>query len=277
MCLSKRNPDTRENPKSSLWEHQVRIAPYYDHAGITIYHGDCRNVLPALSKVDLVLTDPPYGDNTHAQAKTNKGAGHGVKLVQFASITCEEIREVLVLCARACDRWTVATMEWRHIASLEADPPAGLRFMRFGVWVKANGMPQISADRPAQGWEAIAYLHNVASRPQWNGGGRSGNYVLPIEQGEHPTTKPMPMFCSLVDRFTEDGDTILDPFMGSGTTLVAAKLLGRRAIGIEIEEKYCEIAVKRLSQEVLFGVDIPQIAKGEANAGDNLFSTLESA
>ena len=128
-------------------------------------------------------------------------------------------------------------MEWRHIASLEADPPAGLRFMRFGVWVKANGMPQISADRPAQGWEAIAYLHNVASRPRWNGGGRSGNYVLPIEQGEHPTTKPMPMFCSLVDRFTEDGDTIPDPFMGSGTTLVAAKLLGRRAIGIEIEEK----------------------------------------
>ena len=99
MLKQNHRPDAWDYCKSSLWDNQVRIAPY-GSPGITIYRGDCRNVLPALSKVDMVLTDPPYGDNTHAQAKTNKGAGHGVKLVQFASITCEEIREVLY-CAPA--------------------------------------------------------------------------------------------------------------------------------------------------------------------------------
>ena len=67
----------------------------------------------------------------------------------------------------------------------------------------------------------------------------------------HPTPKPELLMADLVMQFTDAGDTILDPFMGSGTTLVAAKRLGRKAIGIELEEKYCEIAAKRLSQGAL--------------------------
>ncbi|MDE2102505.1 MAG: site-specific DNA-methyltransferase, partial [Patescibacteria group bacterium] len=195
--------------------------------------------------------DPPYGQNTHAMAKTNKGAGHGVKSIHFDPITLPDLKAILSSCAVLCDRWVVATMEWRHVAALDFEAPAGLRFMRMGVWVKKNGMPQISADRPAQGWEAIAYLHNANFKPVWNGGGKAANFVTNVEHGEHPTTKPTEVFGPLVELFSPPLATVLDPFMGSGTTLRAAKDLGRKAIGIELEERYCEIAAKRMAQEVL--------------------------
>lgn len=85
------------------------------------------------------------------------------------------------------------------------------------------------------------------------GGGRHAFWTFPKGQNTsgHPTGKPIGLFTSFIQDFTEMGETVLDPFMGSGTTLRAAKDLGRKAIGIEIEEKYCEIAVKRLAQEVL--------------------------
>ena len=184
-------------------------------------------------------------------AKTNKGAGHGVKAIHFEAIALKDLKAILTNCASLCDRWVVATMEWRHVAALDYEPPPGLRFMRMGVWIKRNGMPQISADRPAQGWEAIAYLHNADHKPVWNGGGRAANFVTNVEHGEHPTTKPTEVFGPLVELFSDKGNLILDPFMGSGTTLRAAKDLGRRAIGIELEERYCEIAARRMAQEVL--------------------------
>jgi DNA modification methylase len=96
------------------------------------------------------------------------------------------------------------------------------------------------------------------------------------EKNGHPCPKPLSWMRWLVSLGSRVGETVLDPFMGSGTTLVAAKQLYRNAIGIEIEERYCEIAAKRLSQEV-FDWGIPQITKGESDASDNLFSTLESA
>ncbi len=227
------------------------LKPYYQDSAVTIYHGDCREILPTLGKVDLVLTDPPYGENTHKQAKTNNKKGFGIKLVEFQPIGLPELTAIFTACSTLCDRWLIATMEWRHVAAMETTPPEGLRFLRFGVWVKQNGMPQISGDRPAQGWEAIAYMHNAEHRPSWKGGGKSGNFVTRIEQGGHPTTKPQAILLPLVELFTNPGDLILDPFMGGGSTLRAAKDLGRRAIGIELDERYCESAAKRMLQEVL--------------------------
>lgn len=86
---------------------------------------------------------------------------------------------------------------------------------------------------------------------RWHGGGRSAVFTCNKVNSEHPTGKPLRLITQLVTLFSDPGELILDPFMGSGTTLRAAKDLGRRAIGIEIEERYCEIAVKRLAQEVL--------------------------
>jgi site-specific DNA-methyltransferase (adenine-specific) len=102
------------------------------------------------------------------------------------------------------------------------------------------------------GYESIVTCWAGKERSSWNGGGRHGVYEYPpVVANGHPTEKPEPLMAELVTLFTDPGETILDPFMGSGTTLVAAKRLGRKAIGIEIEEKYCEIAAKRLAQRAL--------------------------
>jgi site-specific DNA-methyltransferase (adenine-specific) len=221
----------------------------------TLYLGDCMDILSTLGQVDAVITDPPYGESTHANAKSNRTKGHGTKAIDFASLTAGQLREVLNVCGEKCSRWIVSTMEWRHIAAFDLQPPEGLELVRFGVWVKTNPMPQISADRPAQGWEGIAYMHSTSGlKKRWNGGGQHGNYVgAVITDGAHPTGKPLPLFSNFVEKFTDCAETILDPFMGSGTTGVAAIQLGRKFIGIEREPKYFDIACKRIEQAVAQG------------------------
>ena len=229
-------------------------ALYYSDDSVTLYHGDCRELLAEMPEqtVDAVITDPPYSDRTHGMAKTNKGRGHGVKAVEFASITEDELTVALAACGRVSRRWVVATLDYRHAFRVDHTPPDGLRTLRIGVWVKANPMPQISADRPGQGWEAIAFMHRADVKPVWHGGGRSGVWTHPVVQNEgHPTAKPLPMVGDWVRLFTDPGDTVLDPFAGSGTTLRAAVDNGRKAIGCELDERYCELIVKRLAQGAL--------------------------
>lgn len=229
-------------------------APYYSDEQVTLWHGDALAVLASLPErsVDAVITDPPYSARTHGMAKTNKGRGHGVKAVEFASITDEGLATALDECGRVSRRWVIATLDYRHAFQVDATPPVGMRTLRIGVWVKPNPMPQISADRPGQGWEAIAFMHRADVKPVWHGGGRSGVWTFPVSQGQgHPTAKPLPMVSDWVRLFTNPGDTILDPFAGSGTTLRAAKDEGRKAIGVELDERYCEVIARRLSQDVL--------------------------
>lgn len=216
------------------------IEPYYSDDYVTIYHGDCRDVLPV--QCDAVITDPPYNDRTHIGAITAP--------IDFPPVSYTTLCDILSMQARLVRGWTILTLPYQYAFRMDAEPPAGLRAMRIGVWVKPNPSPQLSGDRPTQGWEAIAYLHGPG-RATWNGGGRHGNYWTNKIIGDHPTQKPISVFGSLVGRFTAPADTIIDPFMGSGTTLRAAKDLGRKAIGIEIEERYCEIAAQRMQQEVL--------------------------
>jgi len=221
----------------------------------TLYRGDCMDVLPTLPKVDAVITDPPYGEQTHTNAKSNRDGGTGRKAIDFQSLTALQLSEVLQWCGALCDRWVIATMEWRHIAAFDSAPPAGLELVRFGVWVKTNPMPQISADRPAQGWEGIAYLHSTSGvKKRWNGGGSHGNFVgALVTDGAHPTGKPVPLLTQFVERFTDQGASVLDPFMGSGTTGVAAVQMGRQFIGIEREPKYFDIACKRIEDAQRMG------------------------
>lgn len=226
---------------------------YYSDDAVTLYHGDCREVMAGMAdrSVAAILTDPPYTERTHVMAKTNKGAGHGVRAVSFASISDVDLSEALSECGRVSCGWVIATLAYQHAFGFDAEPPRGLRTLRLGVWVKTNPMPQISADRPGQGWESIAYMHRADVKPTWNGGGRAGNYVLPAQQGEgHPTSKPLAMVADWVRNFTKPGDVVLDPFAGSGPVGRAAKDLGRRAVLVEKHEPYCELIARRLSQEV---------------------------
>jgi len=226
------------------------VKPYYEDDSVTLYHGDCRTVLSGMAdeSVAAVLTDPPYTERTHRKACTPDAQG----VTAFAPITDEVLEALLAEMGRVSRGWVVATLDYRHAVAFDNAPPHGLKVQRLGVWVKTNPTPQLSGDRPAQGWESIAYMHRSDRRSRWSGGGSHGNHVSPIPPPEgHPTAKPLPLVSKWVRWFTDNGDLVLDPFAGSGTTLRAAKNEGRRAIGVELEERYCEIAARRLAQDVL--------------------------
>jgi site-specific DNA-methyltransferase (adenine-specific) len=207
----------------------------------TLFLGDAFEILPTLPSVDAIITDPPYGTRTHQGAKTLK-AGSPSSLVDFESMSEEQF---IAFCGHAIQlakRWVIMSCEWLYIAALEK---AGLPLVRFGLWLKPDAAPQFSGDRPGMGWEAVAILHREG-RKRWNGGGHHAVWVCGVERGEHPTQKPIALLMNWVKMFADEGETVLDPFMGSGTTGVACARLGCRFIGIERRPDYFELACRRI-------------------------------
>jgi site-specific DNA-methyltransferase (adenine-specific) len=222
--------------------------PYYNQDGITIYHGDCREILPCLSHDALVLvTDPPYGINlgNHGGAKDKRGRGlrRGAYLSyadtpeNYVSVVVPGIVAALDICVRGAV-FGCAPSVW----SLPAPDALG------GVFIPAaNG-------RSPWGFQNLAPVLLYGIAPDLNLGAKA---TMRRATGKadpdcgHPCPKPQEWMNWLVGLASKSGETVVDPFMGSGTTLRAAKDFGNKAIGIEIEEKYCEIAAKRLSQQVL--------------------------
>lgn len=211
-----------------------------------LWLGDCMEVLAMQPEyVDAVITDPPYSDNTHKMAKTNKGAGHGTTLVTFDALTGEQFDAAMHECLRVCVGWVVATCDYKHAARWYESP----NFVRLGAWVKPNPMPQISADRPGQGFETVLILHSDKNPKEWNRGGGAGVWTCPVNTGsEVPTQKPLALISAFVRDFTGADDLILDPYMGSGTTGVAALLQGRKFVGIEQKAEHFDIACRRIEQ-----------------------------
>jgi site-specific DNA-methyltransferase (adenine-specific) len=214
----------------------------------TLYLGDCRDILPALEGVDHVVSDPPYGDTAthqnHLSKITLRNGEPAGQALGFAGISAEELLALTQTWVETARRWVVFSCEWKHLHRLDE---AGL-LVRFGIWRKPDGAPQFTGDRPGMGWEAIAICHRPG-RKKWNGGGKHAVWTFPKGAGDgHPTQKPVPFVSQLVLDFTDEGETILDPFMGSGTTGVACAKLGRKFIGIEIEPKYFDIACRRIEQ-----------------------------
>ncbi len=214
----------------------------------TLYLADCMDVLPTLPKVDAVVTDPPYGNSdTHTAHLSKVKLRNGKPARQALTFTGFSPQQTANLATQLVDlanRWVVMTCEWKHAHLLDA---AGI-LVRLGIWRKRDGAPQFTGDRPGMGWEAVAICH-APGKKRWNGGGKHAFWDYP-KHGvtEHPTEKPLLLVKAWVKDFTDEGETILDPFMGSGTTGVACVTMGRRFIGIERERKYFEIACKRISE-----------------------------
>ena len=230
----------------------------YDHAGVQIYHGDCRELV-LTDPADLIITDPPYSEKTHKGARTTIPGGPrgGVVQVTFTSMTVDDIRSRLEMLAPMVKTWCAMTCDYKHATELEQSPPIGWEFVRAGVWVKPDGTPQMTGDRPGTGWESIAFLHRTKPdgkpmRKHWNGGGRNSVFTHGVcRDAMYPTQKPVALISEFVRLFSKPGDRILDPFCGSGTTLYAAKELHRKSIGCDVSAEACALAEKRLAQDLL--------------------------
>lgn len=217
------------------------MKPYYQENGITIFNADCHEVLLSLPMVDLVLTDPPYGIKMDEGFEGFEGfGGFGTPIARrryFDTWDSERPSQEVLSRVVASGREAMV-FGGQFFADLL---PQGKHWI---VWDKLNTMPSFGDCELI--WTNIARVSVKKFVCEYNGligKERTGRF--------HPTQKPLRLLRQLINQYTQEPATIIDPFMGSGTTLRAAKDLGRQAIGIEIEEKYCEIAANRLRQEVL--------------------------
>jgi len=213
------------------------MQPYYEESGITIYHGDCREILPFLRRPDVIVTDPPYGINfVH-------GGGGGAKGPSsvFGGIRVHGDSEPFDPRMLLDKADTVILWGANHYAHL-LPPSSG-----WLVWDKRDGIAQNDQADCEMAWSNQPVAARL-KRHYWMGLVRASELREPRV---HPTQKPIEIMGWSISQCGNGSQLICDPYMGSGTTLVAAKRRGLECIGIEIEEKYCEIAAKRLSQGVL--------------------------
>lgn len=244
------------------------MQPYYSDNYTTLYHGDARDIVPALQDpVDLVLTDAPYSSGGLMRSDRNRKTsdkytmtGTEIKRPEFSGDNRDQ-RSFLLW----CELWLrdalmsanggaalISFIDWRQLpVMIDAVQVAGWVYRGLAIWDKTE------AARPQKGWFRAQAEYMVL--------GSCGSLDLDKEgvcspgvfrcsvnatPKEHITGKPLPLIVDLL-RTSANFQRILDPFAGSGTTLLAAKILGRKAIGVEIDEQYCEITAKRLAQQML--------------------------
>ena len=254
------------------------MKPYYEHGGITIYHGDCREVLPTLQSdsVDIVWTDPPYGHNNNdgdlihrreaalgqlpsgqnppqARPIANDGPEEMRSVVDAALKECARVlkRDCCCCCCCCCGGGPKPTFAWLA-ERMDRD---GLSFFHSVIWDKGGlGMGW----RYRRNHEMVMVAHRRGGKLKWEWSGKGVETANVVRIGkvipssdDHPTPKPEALIAHFLRLHGKPGDLLLDPFMGAGPSLRVAKDMGMSAIGIELDEHWCEIAAKRLQQEVL--------------------------
>lgn len=262
------------------------MEPYYDKDGITIFNADCREVLPGLGPVDCVLSSPPYGNQRSYGIENlvwDDLVPPALSLVPYHEKT------ILVINLGPFIDEGEVSLYWIEMVNVLRGE--GWRFAGMYIWDKGSSIPGDHAGRLGPSheyvfhfWRSRKRINKTVKCSSYEPGKKSGSgtrgkddvqrrsnrlskpyrvadsvirmpratNVEVLNAGNHPAIYPEAFVRFLCSVFTTESDLILDPFMGSGTTLVAAKMEGRKAVGIEINEKYCEAAVNRLAQGVLF-------------------------
>ena len=260
------------------------MTPYYDADGVTIYHGDCRDVLASLpdKSIDFVFTDPPYGHNNNdgdlianrekALGRPKTASSEARPIANDGPEANDMFRELLpeyhrllrqggcCCCCCCCGggpdpqfaRWS----QW-----IDASP---LDFKQMVVWDKG---PMGMGWHYRRSYETVLVAQKPGAACKWYDDTNAvENIIRPGHKGirkilpsadQHPTEKPPELAGHFIGLHTQPGDVVLDPFMGAGSTLVAAYRMGRRAIGVELEERWCEVAVEKLKQVDLFAAALP--------------------
>ena len=225
----------------------MSLQPYWEREGVTLYCGDCLEILPELDvTVDAVVTDPPYGVEFSGKAGHYRNEPNAKRADTYASYSDTE--EQWARTVLPAVRWSIANarsaavfMAGKMVQKLPAGDLGGIYL--------PNG-----CGRTAWGFQCFMHVVFYGKDPYLAAGrgclpnGRYGCYGNDANQQEHPCAKPIRAMLWAVNRVSLDGELVLDPFMGSGTTGVACVQTGRRFIGIELEERYCEIAVRRIEK-----------------------------
>lgn len=218
------------------------IDPYYQDEWVKIYNADCRNVISDIDSCDALVTDPPFGIAWSRATWSDNPLDYD----ELMKWLIKESNRIIV------NGWCFCFQAMPNVSRFHEWFPEGWR-----IFAACKNFAQIRKTGVWHSWDPVVFWHNGPNTgPNTNHVNRDyfvGNTagVFGIKNG-HPCPKPIDTMRHIVQLAVSDGGIVLDPFAGSGTTGRAAKDTGRRAILIEMEERYCEIAAKRMSQDMLF-------------------------
>lgn len=247
-----------------------------------LFNDDARILTPEdWQAFDALIVDPPYSAHVHDNATSNGYAGAGVveRDLGFASLT-PELAAAIAVGASNVKRWSAVFSDiegadvWRDAAA-----GAGAEYVRTVPWVRWS-QPQLSGDRPPSGCELVPIFHRqkIGARggrsplkKHWNGPGSLTHFARRCLRGrdKHPTEKPLDLMLDLVSWFSDPGESVVDPCAGAGTTVLAARLLGRSGFGFETDGKWAGRAARRVSG--------PLSARDHARAVEWVQATIEEA
>ena len=217
---------------SELTDEVGAVKPYYSDSNVTIYHGDCRDIMPLIKEVNLLITDPPYGIDYSDHVPNWRHR----KIIGDKELPIDLIKMAMAKATHA----SYVFCRWDTLHEMPR-PKSVI------AWIKNNWSKGDLKHSHGRKWEACCFYphseHQFLKRiPDVITAKRTGNNL-------HPTEKPIDAIQPIIE--SNVGEIIFDPFMGSGTTLVAARNLGRTAIGVELAERYCEVAAERCRQGIL--------------------------